>query len=45
MTELLRYVENKVIHSRNNKMNLLQMTKDYAHGFLDVMRLLLNDDC
>lgn len=45
MIELLRYVDNKVIHSHNDRMNLLQMIKDEEHGFLDVMRLLLDGGC
>jgi hypothetical protein len=45
MIELLRYVDNKVIHSPNDRMKLLQMINDWEHGFLDVMRLLLDSGC
>jgi hypothetical protein len=42
MVELLRYVDNKIIHSPNDRMKLLQIINDWEHGFLDVMRLLLD---
>jgi lysine-N-methylase len=45
MIELLRYVDNKIIHNSNDRMKLLQMIKDGEHGFLDVMRLLLDGGC
>ena len=45
IVELLRYVDNKIIHSPNDRMKLLQMINDWEHGFLDVMRLLLDGGC
>ncbi len=45
MIELLRYVDHKVIHDLKDRTKLLQVINDGEHGFLDVMRLLLDGSC